>query len=70
MGLALRAFAGTAIAAVFTIGYAYLITEDLWLPFVWSTYTAIVASAYLAALIGTLAPVQTAPKAGPLEALR
>ena len=63
-------FAGTAIAAVFTIGYGYLITDDIWLPFVWSTYAVIVACAYLAAFIGTLAPVQTALKAGPLEATR
>ena len=62
--------AGTAIAAVILIGYGYLITDDIWLPFVWSTYAVIVACAYLAALVGTLAPVQTALKAGPLEATR
>lgn len=62
--------AGTVIATVILIGYGYLITDDIWLPFVWTTYAVIVACAYLAALIGTLAPVQTALKAGPLEAIR
>lgn len=61
---------GTSIAAVFTIGYAYLITDDIWLPFVWPTYAIIVACAYLAALIGTLAPVQTALKVSLVEAAR
>ena len=62
--------AGTLIAAVFTIGYTHLITDDIWLPFVWPTYAIIVACAYLAALFGTLAPVQTALKASPVEAAR
>jgi hypothetical protein len=51
-------------------GYGYLIADDLWLPFVWPTYAVIVACAYLAALIGTLAPVQAALKASPLAAAR
>jgi putative ABC transport system permease protein len=61
---------GTAIAAIIMIGYGYLIADDFWLPFVWPTYVVIVACAYLAALVGTLTPVQAALKASPLAATR
>lgn len=62
--------AGTVIAAVTMIGYGYLLTDTIWLPFVGSTFAVIVACAYLAAGIGTLAPAHAAMKADALEAVR
>ncbi|MBB4920610.1 FtsX-like permease family protein [Streptosporangium saharense] len=62
--------AGSAIATVTMIGYGYLLTDTIWLPFVGSAFVAIVACAYLAAAVGTLAPARTAMKVGALEATR
>ncbi|KXK60159.1 hypothetical protein AWW66_20295 [Micromonospora rosaria] len=62
--------AGTAIAAVTMIGYGYLLTDTIWLPFVGSAFLAIVACTYLAALLGTLAPARTAMTADPLQVVR
>lgn len=62
--------AGTAIAAATMMGYGYLLTDTIWLPFTGSTYLMIVGLAYLAALIGTLAPARSAMKADALEAVR
>lgn len=62
--------AGTTIAAVTMVGYGYLLTDTIWLPFTGTTFAVIVACAYLAAAIGTLAPICTAMKADALEALR
>ncbi|MEV0398058.1 FtsX-like permease family protein [Polymorphospora rubra] len=64
------ATAGTAIAAVTMVGYGYLLTDTIWLPFIGSAFLVIVACAYLAALIGTLAPARTAMTADPLEGVR
>jgi putative ABC transport system permease protein len=62
--------AGTAIAAATMTGYGYLLTDTVWLPFVGPTYLVIVGCAYLAALIGTLAPIRTAMTAAPLAGVR
>ncbi|MEU6721553.1 FtsX-like permease family protein [Nonomuraea sp. NPDC046802] len=62
--------AGSAIAAVTMVGYGYLLTATIWLPFTGATFLVIVACAYLAAAIGTLAPARSAMKADALEAVR
>ncbi|MEV0728068.1 FtsX-like permease family protein [Polymorphospora sp. NPDC050346] len=64
------AIAGTAIAAITMIGYGYLLTDTIWLPFVGPAFLAIVGCAYLAAFLGTLAPARTAMTADPLEGVR
>ncbi|MFD2794981.1 FtsX-like permease family protein [Promicromonospora vindobonensis] len=62
--------AGTVVAAATMTGYGYLLTGTVWLPFVGPSYLVIVGCAYLAALIGTLAPVRTAMTADPLAGVR
>jgi putative ABC transport system permease protein len=60
---------GAVIAAVTMVGYGYLLTDTIWLPFAGSTFSIIAGCAYLAALLGGLAPTHAAMKAGPLEAV-
>ncbi|MFE7504678.1 FtsX-like permease family protein [Promicromonospora sp. NPDC057488] len=62
--------AGTVVATGTMIGYGYLLTDTVWVPFVGPTYLVIVGCAYLAALIGTLAPVRSAMTAEPLAGVR
>jgi|GEM_PF-4580500 len=62
--------AGTVIAAITMIGYGYLLTDTIWLPFVEDSFIVIVGGALLAAGIGTLAPARAAMRATPLEAVR
>jgi putative ABC transport system permease protein len=62
--------AGTVVAAATMVGYGYLLTDSVWLPFVGPTYLMIVGCTYLAALVGTLAPVRTAMTANPLAGVR
>jgi putative ABC transport system permease protein len=58
--------AGTVVAAATMTGYGHLLTGTIWLPFVGPTYLVIVGCAYLAALVGTLAPVGAAMTADAL----
>lgn len=64
------AVVGTVIAAATMTGYAYLLTSTVWLPFTGSAFAAVVACAFLAAAIGTLAPARAAWRADPLTAVR
>ncbi|MET8868854.1 ABC transporter permease [Nonomuraea sp. NPDC004580] len=61
---------GAVIAAATMTAYGYLLTGTIWLPVTGATFFVIVACAYLAAAIGTLAPAHTAMKVAALEAVR
>ncbi len=60
---------GTMIESVTMIGYGYLLTDTVWLPFVAPKFWTIIGCAFLAGAVGTLAPSRTAMRADPLEAM-
>jgi putative ABC transport system permease protein len=59
---------GSMVGLAVIVGYGYLLTGDVWLPFLPSTYTGIVLAAVLVGVVGAVAPARVAAKSTPAQA--
>ncbi|MEU6075412.1 FtsX-like permease family protein [Micromonospora sp. NPDC047074] len=60
---------GTAVAAVPLLGYGYIFTHTLWLPFAAGQYALICAAALLIGVVGGVVPARLVLRARALDAL-
>nr|AHB63592.1 ABC transporter permease [Actinoplanes sp. NAI112] len=61
---------GTLVAAVPLLGYGYIFTHSLWLPFAAGPYALICGAALLVGLVGGVVPARLALRSRALDALR
>ncbi|WP_306212829.1 ABC transporter permease [Actinoplanes sp. RD1] len=61
---------GTLVAAVPLLGYGYIFTHSLWLPFAAGPYALICGAALLVGVVGGVVPARLALRSRALDALR